>query len=314
MADQHIPAVQIMAPYEANIVAQAEQRRVTIALPALVGLAGLRASINRIDHALSHYTAELFVARSKMSDDDQRPYATEYSNRSFWLAVCVLLALELALNKSALDQLRIDELHAWMTAGFISVMNFFAAKSTARVIRQRPSLTSEPTPWIIALLVNMALITSLGQLAGLRAADAGIGGSALVFLALQLSGYLTVVFLAFHHLDPSSLREQLTKLIVCLDTRVEALWRERTTQANVHNTTHERARVALQGVVHDTSERIFQYRCANMRSRAGEPPHYFSASPSPDLFKPFDLGSQIDAHPVQIAEVIDSTEAEGDPS
>lgn len=303
---------QVVAPYEANLVAQAEQKRLSIARPALVALARLRASINRVDHSLAHHGEELNDARRRVREGDNRAYAAALSRLGYWVGVTLLLVLEMTLNKGALDQLRIEELHAWMSAGFISLVNFFAAKSSARVLRQWPSMIGEPAPWLIALAANAALVASLSLLAGLRAQEAAASGTGFVFLALQLAGYSAILFLSFHQIDPSSAREQLTRLIQLLETRVDVLWRERVALADRHNTGHEQAGVALRDIVQDCNERVYQYRDANMQARSGPSPDFFNHALSPMVFEPIDLGHQVDPHPASVEAVIGDAPGKGD--
>lgn len=333
---------QVVAPYEANLIAQAQQRRLAVARSAVRILAGLRASLNRVDHALAHAAQILGEARSL--GPGKRPYHADFSGIFYWTATIVILSLELALNKGAVEQLRMIPLHAWATAAFVSVMNFLCAKETARVLRRRPWLVGRHPEWLLALLATATIMGALYQLGLLRALDmAGdalqsgeinislggslaVGGSAVaqqpgavaptspwVFVLLQGGGYLAVMLLSFFQIDPDEECDQLAKRTRAAEKRLHKLWTQRERLAILHNRTLAAANSHVEEIGHDLQERISQYRDANMRARGNaELPSFFNVAVSSEVLKPIELGTMVDEHPRSIGAVVDGKPQAGD--
>jgi hypothetical protein len=337
-----LAAQQVVAPYEANLIAQAQQKRLAMARPATRTLAGLRASLNRVDHALAHAAEILAEARS--AGPGNRPYHADFSGVFYWAATIVILSLELALNKGAVEQLRMIPLHAWATAAFVSMMNFLCAKGTARVLRRRPWLIGRHPEWILALVATTTIIGALYQLGLLRALDmagdaiqsGGInislggslagGGSAAApqagvatptspwaFLLLQADGYLAVMLLSFFQIDPDEERDQLSKRTRAAEKRLHELWTQRERLAILHNRTLAAANSDVEEIAHDLQERISQYRDSNMRARgAAELPAFFNFAVSSEVLKPIELGLMVDEHPRSIGTVVADEHEPGD--
>lgn len=202
---------QPVAPYEAGVILRAEQKRIAVAKPALTAVAGMRAMLNKLDFSLSHYTSELHVAWRKIREFEHQEFVPEFGNAIYWLAITLILVLEIPLNKSGLDMLGMTDTHGYLVATFISVVGFATAKGSARVLRQRPWVKGIRVDWIAAIGVNAVVLLMLWQIAVLRSSDTSQTGSAMAYLFLQLAGYLAAAWLTYFQIDPIAERELLNR-------------------------------------------------------------------------------------------------------
>ena len=300
---------QPVAPYEAGVILRAEQKRIAVAKPALTAVAGMRAMLNKLDFSLSHYTSELHVAWRKIREFEHQEFVPEFGNAIYWLAITLILVLEIPLNKSGLDMLGMTDTHGYLVAAFISVVGFAAAKGTARVLRQRPWVKGIRVDWIAAIGVNAVVLLMLWQIAVLRSADTSQTGSAMAYLFLQLAGYLAAAWLTYFQIDPIAERELLNRQAKNFQARVHGNWRERAALAKRHNELLASTRQALDDIASDACERIYIYRDHNIRARnGGDTPSYFNVAVPRHAFPPIALGALVDEHPETIGVVAGATD------
>jgi hypothetical protein len=300
---------QPVAPYEAGVILRAEQKRIAVAKPALTAIAGMRSAINKIDFTLTHYASELSAAWQKLGDFEQREYVSEFSGAVYWIAIILILGLEIPLNKSGLDMLGMSDMHAYLVAMFVAAVGFAAAKGSARVLRQRPWIAGLRADWVLAVGVNVIVLLMLWQIAALRSADESQKGSALAYLFLQLAGYAAAAWLTYFQIDPIPERELLNRQIDALEARVDRRWKDRATLAKRHNEIVTGTRQALDDVASDACERCYIYRDHNIRARnGGDAPSYFRVAVPRHAFPPIDLGGLVDEHPDTIGVISGAVE------
>jgi hypothetical protein len=296
-----------VAPMEASFVAQAEQRRLSLAEPVAEQLAGLRSRVNKLDNAIESEARELNAAHERVNAHDQRRYEPEFATRTYWLSMLLLVAIEIPLNAAALDFARLAVWETFVVAAGFGLLNFFGAKAVARVVRQKGWSDRAWRDWSIAACVVIALGFALVQFAQLRQLDPVLGGSARAFLALQVTFFVTVAAVTYFHIDSDAEREQLHRRIASGKRRLNADWQQRAGLAKQYNARRARIELALDAIIHDTHDRIAQYRCGNLLRRPDAGPVWMSRAIPHGVFRAIELPPLIDEEPKAIREIISST-------
>jgi len=293
---------QPVAPYEANLIAQAAQKRLYIAGGARPLLARLSGRINRLDTCIGVEEHELAVARQRVRDADLRAHTPQFAPGVYWTGIALAITGELAIAKAALDFLDQPEPESWMMALTLGILVFASAKTTARMIRQRPWKLGRWSDVALAVLANLVLGFLFVQVAELRTLLSGNPASGVVNLAIQTTLYVAMVFATMGQIDPEHEAEQLAgrirRLARTLNAAGTGLWPRRVALAEQHNVTLAKAEVAIRSIEEDASERIYQYRDANSRRRPeGTIPPWFQRPISGAAFEPIALGHPVDRHP-----------------
>lgn len=301
MAEVTIIGYQPVGPTNARYIARAEQERMREAKSARGTLAGLHATVNQLDESLKHLASVLAATRAKIGALDAHEFRPELKPRTYRLLTVGLVALEVPLNKLALDFLRLPEVDSYIIAFFIALTTALAAKFTGRVLRQKAWRERD---WCLLLLYNVVFALAIWKIAELRGELAGNASAGVTVAVLQASAYLAVVALSFAHVDPDGRREQLTRLATVQDQRLQAHWDRRCRLANRYNTILAAAQHALAEIEHDCIERMLEHQEFNTRWRSEPAPEYFRRPLTRQLFEPIDLGEPLDAHPREIGEVI----------
>lgn len=307
MPDQEVADHHVVAPMEASFVAQAEQRRLKLAEPVAEQLAGLSSRVNELDFALEGEARELNAAWHQVNARDRRKYETEFSTRTYWLSMLLVVAIEIPLNAAALDFARLAAWETFVVAAGFGLLNFFGAKAVARVIRQNSWNDRAWRDWAIAACVVTTLGFALVQFAGLRQLDPLLGGSASAFLALQVTFFVTVAAVTYFHVDPDAEREQLHRRIAAGGRRLEKGHRQRAILARHYNARRAKVDLALDAIIHDTLDRIAQYRCGNLLRRSDAGPAWMMQAVPRGVFRRIELPPLIDEAPKAIREVLATT-------
>ena len=304
---QKVVGHHICAPYEVNLVAQAEQRRIAIAEPTVGLLDGLRSGVNQFDGEIEGEARELNAAWERVNTHDRRKYEPEFSTRTYWLSMLLLVAIEIPLNAAALDFARLAVWETYVVAAGFGLLNFFGAKAVARVLRQKSWSDRAWRDWTIAVCVVVALAFALIQFAALRHLDPVLGSSALAFLALQVTFFVTVAAVSHFHIDPDADREQLHRRIAGGTRRFRAAWKQRASLAKQYNARRSRTELTLEAIIHDCHERVAQYRDGNLLARSGEAPGFMNHALPNGVFRRIELPPLIDEEPRAIREIISTT-------
>jgi hypothetical protein len=207
-----------VAPFEANVIAQTEQARHSVAGTAVNQIATIRSEIARVDYMLGHEVRELEAVRADIKSRDLRPFSPEYSKRIFWGVVVLVIAAEVPFNKVALDTFHMQGFEAWIVAVWLGCINFVAAKYVARTLRQRSWQIHDWAACCLAFAATAGVVFGLYGLAQLREnlpppsdpAKALVAGSAMSLYALQTLAFVCGVAWSYFQVDPDRLREQLT--------------------------------------------------------------------------------------------------------
>lgn len=304
-----------VAHYEWSLIEAANQKRLEIARKTEEASAADRSELNRIDHSIAQFSGELERARYFMRERDEATHQKPHGWVYYTLALGVLLALEIPVNKAALDFLEMQESASWALGGGIALVNLIAARSTGRWLRQ---LGQQDRPWkhyLLMIATNGALFAALFGAATMRSQmSAGDGGmfAGLVFFTLQLAFYLAAAGLSFLQTPPDAAIEQLDKRIEKLRAQLDKLWQARNVIAKRVNARLAEARRAIQILESDARERVAQYRDGNLAKRArmgghaaAAPAFIRQAVPQSALI-PVVLGEFVDAHPQAIAQTLDA--------
>ena len=305
MADPELQVVSnhIVGPMEASFVAQGNQRRIDLAEPVIELLAGLRAQINLLDNTLEREAALLKSAWAEVKEKGWSKYETEFSNRTYWLTMLGLMAVETPLNAASLDFARLPVWEGWRVAFGFALLNFFGAKTAGRVLRQAKGGIADWRHWFAAFAVTSVLGMALTQFAGLRQMDPELGGSAGAFLALQACFFVIVAAVTFFHLDPEPGREQQHRRIERGQMVLETNWKRRVSLAKAYNAKRAKIELRMASTEEDTHARVAQYRTGNLRERKDMPAFMTQALPR-GVFTPVVLPAFIDEEPLQIREMI----------
>lgn len=297
----------MVAPYEANLVAQANQKRLKAARPVKSVLSEQRSAINRLDHNIRHESCELGAAWEKVRQMYSRPYQPEFTSRTYWSVMLLLAAIEIPLNAAALDFARLAVLETFVVAAGFGLLNFFGAKSFGRVLRQKSIASSAWRDCLVAASIGASLLFALTQFAELRRLDPRVGGSADAFLALQVTFFVVIVAVSYFHVDPDSAREQIHRTIARASARMDSLWKMRVDLAAQYNSRLAECELALEEVMQDLHERIAQYRDGNFLARTDDAPKFMLSAIPASVFPPIILGVPIDPHPRIITEIVTPT-------
>lgn len=325
---------QLVAPHTANLIAQSEQRQQAVARRTLPALAALRPSLNNADRRRGRLEHDCSRVTRKIEALDKPKHGRDLPTWAYWLCAILFFAIEIPVTIGALSPLQIPEQSEPAVAIFISILNFFAAKTTARVVRQQVWRSGDHGGWIIGLVLNLALVAMLIGLSVLRAdavaanvaAEAGqqmtISGtlapvvtqpstapatnapstlSYAFFFFVQLAGYLSILLLSFFQVDPDATREQLTKEADELHAGIETQWQAREQDAARHNQLLASALLEVEEIRDDCRERCYQYQEGNVLWRTEDIPAFFGTAISDDVFKPLFLGRMVEEHPAQAA-------------
>lgn len=296
--DLDAPHSQIMAPYEANLVAQSTQKQSAAARVPLARLASLRPDLNHRDREIAAIEREIGGVRMQRAVYGAEKFRPALHPLIFWAIIAALVFFEVSLNKAALDHLNIDEQLALESAIFISGVSFAAAKSTALVLRQRRWNADVWTDIAIAAILNIVFLSALAFVGQLRAADAGGSADAALFWLTLSGGYFAILLTSFLQIDPNRSRAQLEIALERMEGRLEQLQRERLAAAKEHNRIIADVRIMLAEVAGDLKERVAQYRNGVLRARPGDPPPgYFAHQVSAAALEPIHLGDFVDEHP-----------------
>lgn len=293
-----------VSPYEANLVAQAAQKRLGLARAAATRLASLRASLNRLDDRIGTAAAERARLANEARDAGDRPWHPPIPPALHAGAIFAIFVGELAVAKAAFDFLRQPELESWLMAGSLALLLLLAAKTTARVIRQHLWAHGRWPEVAFAVVANAIFVWLLFEVAQLRALLSGGGASAMANTLLQLGLYAAVAFVSLLQIPPCHKAEQRLARIARLDRQLHAtpqgLWHRRAKLADQHNMTLADALAGIRAVEEDCAERVYQYRDANARARTDETPAWFRNALPAAVFEPIDLGRPVDPHPAGI--------------
>lgn len=297
-------AVQQVAPYEARLVARTQQWRVAVGERVGPRLHALRARLNEIDHDLTRRLRDLLGLEAEIEAGKLDRFMPPFGKVSYLSLVAAMLLLEMPVNKAALDFLRLPERDSYMVALFFALVNFVAAKCTARVFRQEPLGVRGWRAWAVAVLTNTALLSAIYMVGQLRRLEADNAGSSVTFLSLQLAFYMGTLFLSFLVIPPSLEAEQANRRRDAGKAELDGLWKQRERLARVHNQDLEKARLRLLDLEADAEERVAEYRDGNMRFRTEPAPSWFRQSVGTAVWRPLDLGHPVDEHPATIGELI----------
>lgn len=286
----HFPAPSATAldPWEAARLAEAEAARAAAVRARAGRLAALRNRLARLDEALADLLAQRARARRRILDEGLNPFAPPFAPSVFWAVVAVMLALEVPVNKAALDVLLLPELEAWMLALFLGLANLFAAKATARALRQARRADGV-WPWLLAGFVNALLVAAVAAVAVLRARASGAGDLPWAFLALQLLFYAVALFLAFQQTAPDPAAEQAHRHLARLDRALARADRRRARAAAAHDRALIAASTAV-AAVEQAALAAIAARRARVAAELGPDAPDWSAPLGPDLFAPLVLG------------------------
>jgi hypothetical protein len=290
-------AGQIVAPQEANLIAQAAQKRDRVAGVVRARMAPLDGALNALDHDLARLLRDFAAARAQRAALGPEEFRAALPTWLYWALVAILLYFEVALNKAALDHLGVDEVIAWESSIFISAVSFVAAKSTARVLRQRTWRSGGWPDILLAGATNAVFLASLAFVGLLRAADAGGQGDAAFYWLMLTGGYLAIMLASFLQIDPNGARARLDLAVARLTRAKQAKWVRRSREAARRDSLLARGERLLSEIEGDLSERSAQYRDGNLRGRASAPPSYFRQAISLAALAEIDLGRPVDAHP-----------------
>lgn len=298
-----------VALYESNLIAQANQKRIAVAERAAPRLEALRTEINRLDHVLAEHAAELSQAWSQVRTDDARAHAPPLKSGHYNLLIGLLVVLEIPVNAAAFDFLRIGVAETYAAALALGLISAWAAKSTARIVRQNRWADRAWRDWSIAGLVNAALLIAFLAMAQLRSLQAEQDLAAFAFLALQLAFYAAALVCGFLQLDPSAHAEQLGRRIKARRATLDTTWKARAKLAATHNQILAAADLRIRSVVADAQERIAQYRDSNVLWRTRGPnaqarPSWFGRGVPAEAFVPVSMGVPVDEHPRTIGAVV----------
>lgn len=297
-------AVQRVAPYEAKLIARTEQWRVAVAERVGPTLHGFRARLNEIDHNLHRRLREVLRLETEIEAGGLNRFMPPFSKRAYRLLIGAMLLLELPVNKAALDFLRLPWLESYALALFFALVNFVAAKCSARVFRQEPFGEQGWRSWAMAATTNLALLVTIFLVGQLRSLEAHQASSAMTFFSLQLAFYVATLFLSFQVIPPSSQAEQLNRRRDAAKAEMTGLWSQRVQIAKAHNHDLERARLRLIDLEADAQERVAEYRDSNTRFRTEPAPSWFRHSIGAQIWRPLQLGHPVDEHPATIGDLI----------
>lgn len=298
------PPLQRVAPYEAKLIARTEQWRVAVAGRAGPMLHALRSQLNQIDHDLQRRLSDLLRIETQIEAGQLHRFMPPFSRRAYTVLISAMLLLELPVNKAALDFLRLPKLESYALALFFALVNFVAAKCSARVFRQEPFDRPGWRSWAIAAATNLALLVTIFLVGQLRSLESHQASSAMTFFSLQLAFYVATLFLSFQVIAPSREAEQLNRRRDALRTEVNGLWNRRAHIAKTHNEKLEKARLRLIDLEADAQERVAEYRDGNRRARTDAAPSWFRHSIGSNVWRSLDLGHPVDEHPAAMGELI----------
>lgn len=307
----HVNGHQAVAPYEWNVIEGTNQRRLRVAEQAGAGLAQGRSEINRIDHALAQFSGELDRARTALRSEGEDEYQAPHGSRYYIAMLSLLALLEIPVNASALDFLRLLAWESYMLAGFLSITNLIIARGSARILRQ--SAKNSWRDWTMFGVTNLALFLALygvGQLRGDlissqtgQVSGIGIG---MTFFLLQVIFYLGAGLLSYFQTPPVVVVEQLAKRISNLRTKLNERWRIRAEMAARYNVILHRAQKSMETMEHDCFQRIAQYRDGNMFGRTTATPKFMTIPITTAVFVPIVLGEFVDEHPASVGMVLEA--------
>jgi len=287
--------------YEANLVAEAAQRRLDVVSDTAPLLATLRARLNRLDTRIREQAHELSIARRRVREANLRAYSPQFSPRVYWGGVFLAFLGELAIAKAVLDFLEQPETESWMMAVTLGILVFASAKTTAKVVRQHMWRHGRWPEVALAAVANLALIFLFWEVAQLRTMLTGNEATGAANLAIQLVLYLSMVFWSMMQVDPELEAEQLAGRIRKLEAGLDGsigLCKEREGLANQHNAALAKAETNIRTIEEDGAQRVYQYRDANaLRRPAGSTPDWFAQPITSAAFEPLHLGRPVEQHP-----------------
>lgn len=293
-----------VAPFELRLIAKTNENRVQIAERVKPRLHGLRGQLNEFDHELSVKEGEVLDYENDIEGSEMPPFVSPFG---WWpkALIPVMLALELPVNKAALDFLRLPQFESYALATFFALVNFTAAKSTARVIRQEPFSGRSWRAWAIAGVANVALLYMIYKVAELRSLGIGLSGSSWTFFALQLAFYLATLFLSFLTIAPSAEAEQLDLRLIGARAARRRLWHKRVKVAKVYNREREAAWLKIAKEEESGLADVAEYRDCNLRARDDAGPSWFSSPIPPSVWRPINMGEPVDEQPAAIRAIIE---------
>lgn len=293
----------LVAPLELRLIAEINQSRVGIAEQAVPQLHGLRARLNEVQHELGIKAGEVIDIQHEIVGSEVPQFVSPFG---WWpkVLIPVMLILELPVNKAALDFLRLPQFESYALAIFFALVNFAAAKSTARVIRQEPFSLSNVRPWAIAFITNLALLYMIFRVAELRSLEASLTTASWTFFALQLAFYLATLFLSYLTIAPSAEDEQLSLRLTKGRAALRSNWRKHAKVAKVYNRLRETTLLRIAKQEEAGLADVAEYRDHNLRARSDAGPSWFSSPIPRTVWRPIDIGEPVDEHPEAIRALI----------
>lgn len=301
-----------VAPYEATLIAQSEQSRHSVGEAAVGQVATLRSELNRVDYLLRREVDELETVYAAITASDGRAFEVEFKKPIFWGLAALIIAAEVPLNKVVLDAFQVGEWESWVVAIWLGVINFIAAKFVGKVLRQRSWETKDWAACSIAFCATVGVLFALYNLALLREglpapkdpAMAMVEGSPMALYALQAVAFVGCIAWSYFQVDPDRVREQLTARAKRIEGRTSALWSQRVTLAQAHNSAVMKSEASLSNLIHDCRERVSQFRDGNLSSRTGEVPSYLLTAIPTTAFQPIQFGTPVDTHPPKMVDLL----------
>lgn len=310
-----------VGPFEVNVITQSEQWRHATAGAAVTQIATISSELTRVDHNLNHELRELVAVQDEIKAKDLRAYSPSISARFFWIVVAVALIAELPLNAAAMDAFGVADWEAGVIAMIVGVLNFVAAKYTARVIAQRAWERQDWGACVLSVVVSSGVFMALLWLAKVREnmpppppvvssdgltaiATAMVPGAPMALFAIQVVAFLAAIAWSYSQVDPNYEREQLTARNKRIEASANVLFKARVKLAQAHNVAVKATETALSNLIHDCRQRIAQYRNANLRARSIEVPDYFLVGIPDTAFQPLQFGTPVDAHPPKMSQLL----------
>ena len=315
-AVEHVEPIgsQMLAAYEADLVAKCEQKRIAIARPAAVRVARFRSEIDRIDHWMARDAASLAATdAARSSEADAGRFEKPWPTFAYWLAMIAIATSEVWVNKLAFDYAASDNIGSFALAASASAYMFMLGKFTAKLLRQKPWRQGDWNGVWLAVPCNLLILGLawfIGTARATMATDVAaskhhalVPGIGFGFALFMLLGYVAMLYASYWFVDPSSHREQLDAREDRLRPKVDGLCRQREKLASEHNQLVVRASLELEQMVQDCIERVTQFRDGNFQQNPHAPSWFRLALPTA-MVKPIHIGELIDTDPRVMGDIL----------
>lgn len=282
---------------EAALVAQTEARRLAIVNRHARTLFGTRSELNRVDDILSDRAETYARSVARFGALGGVAWTPPFAPWLYWVAMLLMLVLEIPVNAAAIDLLRLPEVESVMLATFFAIANIVAAKYTGRALRQWSPDHAPVRTIAIAVIANISLLAGLFALARMRAEAVDGAGSPWAFLVLQLMFYAIALFAAYMQTSPIAEAEQDAAQLRRVERQLRRAWTQRARLARVHNVSLARIQLQVRRAEHECARRVAELRARRWPDVPGATPLEPITTAN---FQPLDLGEPVDHHPVSI--------------